>query len=48
MADRYQNFEELCAHEKLGADFRIYMRDVDAPVAIIAPHGGKIDGVRQS
>jgi phage replication-related protein YjqB (UPF0714/DUF867 family) len=43
MADRYQNFEELCAHEKLGADFRIYMRDVDAPVAIIAPHGGKIE-----
>lgn len=43
MADKYQNYEELRAHERLGADFRIYMRDVDAPVAIIAPHGGGIE-----
>jgi phage replication-related protein YjqB (UPF0714/DUF867 family) len=43
LADKYRNYEDLRAHETLGVDFSIYMRQVDALVAIIAPHGGKIE-----
>jgi phage replication-related protein YjqB (UPF0714/DUF867 family) len=43
MADKYRNYEELHAHETLGVDFRIYARKADSVVAIIAPHGGKIE-----
>jgi phage replication-related protein YjqB (UPF0714/DUF867 family) len=43
MADKYRNYEELRAHETLGVDFRIYARPADSGVAIIAPHGGKIE-----
>ena len=43
MADKYRNYQELRAHEQLGADFRIYTREADASVGIIAPHGGKIE-----
>ncbi|MFM9851165.1 MAG: poly-gamma-glutamate hydrolase family protein [Hyphomicrobiaceae bacterium] len=43
MGDKYRDYEELCAHEKLDTDFCIYIRDADTAVAVIAPHGGKIE-----
>lgn len=43
MADKYRNYEDLRAHETLGVDFNLYTRQADAAVAIIAPHGGKIE-----
>lgn len=42
--DRYPNFAELCRHEIEGRDYRICVRVAEAgDVAIIAPHGGKIE-----
>jgi phage replication-related protein YjqB (UPF0714/DUF867 family) len=41
--DRYANFAALCAAEVRGEDFRIYTAAAEAAVAIIAPHGGKIE-----
>ena len=42
-ADKYQNFAELIRHEREGVDFRICRTIRPSPVAIIAPHGGKIE-----
>lgn len=42
-SDRYRSFEELAAHERDGLDFQIRVHRRDSPVAIIAPHGGKIE-----
>jgi phage replication-related protein YjqB (UPF0714/DUF867 family) len=42
-ADKYRNFEHLKAHEVEGTDFAICVETRDGPVAVIAPHGGKIE-----
>jgi phage replication-related protein YjqB (UPF0714/DUF867 family) len=41
--DTYQNFADLIRHEREGIDFRICRTIRPAPVAVIAPHGGKIE-----
>jgi len=43
MADRYANFAELSRSEREGVDFRICCTRRELGVAIIAPHGGKIE-----
>ena len=43
MADRYSCFAELAAQETLGVDYRIRILRRDSPVAIVAPHGGRIE-----
>ena len=43
MIDKYSNFVELAAGEKAGVDFQIHLKNRDTPVAIIAPHGGRIE-----
>lgn len=42
-ADKYRNFRELSAREQRGVDFDIHLSRRSAPVAIVAPHGGKIE-----
>jgi phage replication-related protein YjqB (UPF0714/DUF867 family) len=41
--DKYGSFEELQRAEREGVDFRIRVIHRNAPTAIIAPHGGKIE-----
>src|SRR3974390_1192721 len=41
--DRYRSYAELREHEREGIDFRIFVIDRAASVAVIAPHGGKIE-----
>ena len=41
--DSYRNFAELRRAERPDVDFRIRVRRLSAAVAIIAPHGGKIE-----
>jgi phage replication-related protein YjqB (UPF0714/DUF867 family) len=41
--DKYRSFAELRESECEGIDFRICITDRAEPVAIIAPHGGKIE-----
>jgi phage replication-related protein YjqB (UPF0714/DUF867 family) len=41
--DRYESFEELCAHAVEGHDFRIRTVTRPGQVAVIAPHGGGIE-----
>jgi phage replication-related protein YjqB (UPF0714/DUF867 family) len=41
--DRYSDFDELSRNEREGVDFRICLTRRDSPVAIIAPHGGRIE-----
>ena len=43
MADKYRNFDALRRVERMGGDFRICLQHRSVPVAIIAPHGGKIE-----
>ncbi len=43
MPDKYQNFQELSAAERRDRDFCIRVRHGSVPVAIAAPHGGKIE-----
>jgi phage replication-related protein YjqB (UPF0714/DUF867 family) len=43
MADKYSNFAELAASETVGVDYQIRVEDRGTPVAIIAPHGGRIE-----
>ncbi len=43
MADKYRNFHELSSGERVGVDFRICIHHRLVRVAIIAPHGGKIE-----
>ena len=43
MADRYSCFAELAAQERAGVDYRIRVVSRNSPVAIIAPHGGRIE-----
>jgi phage replication-related protein YjqB (UPF0714/DUF867 family) len=42
MTDKYQNFASLAAAEPAAA-FSISVRDAGTPIAIAAPHGGKIE-----
>jgi phage replication-related protein YjqB (UPF0714/DUF867 family) len=41
--DKYKNFDQLRRHEREGVDFVIRRKRQRASVAIIAPHGGKIE-----
>ena len=41
--DKYRNYAELRENEREGIDFRICVIDRAATVAVIAPHGGKIE-----
>ena len=43
MPDAYQNFAALRRHEFEWIDFRVVVEDRHSPVAIVAPHGGKIE-----
>lgn len=43
MVDKYSNFAELAANERAGVDYQIRVEDRGTPVAIIAPHGGRIE-----
>lgn len=43
MADKYASFSDLQASEREGVDFRIRLCRRSSSVAIIAPHGGKIE-----
>lgn len=44
MADKYACFSELAAHETRGRDYDIFaLPQIASQVAIIAPHGGKIE-----
>ncbi len=43
MADKYGRFDELSRLERQGTDFDIRVTQRPSPVAIIAPHGGKIE-----
>ncbi len=41
--DRYSNFAELAAGERAGVDYQIHVENRGTPLAIIAPHGGRIE-----
>lgn len=43
MADKYSCFAELAANERAGVDYEIRVENRGTPVAIIAPHGGRIE-----
>jgi phage replication-related protein YjqB (UPF0714/DUF867 family) len=43
VGDKYGSFDELRRREREGLDFSIRVIRRDASVAIIAPHGGKIE-----
>ena len=43
MPDKYGNFAELAEDEREGVDFRVRLKQRNLTVAIIAPHGGKIE-----
>jgi phage replication-related protein YjqB (UPF0714/DUF867 family) len=43
MADRYASYRELSARETAGQAFRVRVRDKRTKVAVMAPHGGKIE-----
>lgn len=41
--DKYSNFAELAAGERAGVDYQIHVENRGSPVAIFAPHGGRIE-----
>lgn len=43
MADRYGSFLELAEHEREGIDYQIRSHRRPSKIAVIAPHGGKIE-----
>jgi phage replication-related protein YjqB (UPF0714/DUF867 family) len=43
MGDKYSGFAQLAAHERLGIDYQIRVHDRGSMVAVIAPHGGRIE-----
>ncbi|MGD9544576.1 MAG: poly-gamma-glutamate hydrolase family protein [Methylocystis sp.] len=43
MADQYDSFITLAAHEIEGVDYRIRVEDRASPFVILAPHGGWIE-----
>lgn len=42
-SDRYRDFAELAEHEREGVDYQIRSHRRTSGVAVIAPHGGKIE-----
>jgi len=44
MADKYRNFADLERHEQSGITYRIGLRRAETQFAIVAPHGGGIEG----
>jgi len=43
VADKYANFSQLSRHEVAGRDYRIRVRHGRSGIAILAPHGGRIE-----
>jgi phage replication-related protein YjqB (UPF0714/DUF867 family) len=43
-ADDYQSFDELARCHTEGVDYAVHVTDRASPVAILAPHGGRIEG----
>lgn len=43
MADKYANFSQLSRHEVAGRDYRIQVHYGRSGIAILAPHGGRIE-----
>lgn len=44
LADSYRGYIDLAAAQTEGADYRVVVRsNVSSPIAIIAPHGGRIE-----
>jgi len=43
VADKYENFFHLSQHEVAGRDYRIRVRPGRSGIAILAPHGGRIE-----
>lgn len=43
MADKYANFSQLSRHEVAGRDYRIRVCHRRSGIAILAPHGGRIE-----
>ena len=43
VADKYSNFSQLSRHEVAGRDYRIRVRYGRSGIAIVAPHGGRIE-----
>lgn len=43
MADKYNSFVELAAHETVGIDYRLRVHTTKSTAVIIAPHGGEIE-----
>jgi phage replication-related protein YjqB (UPF0714/DUF867 family) len=41
--DKYKNFADLSRHESLGKDYMITVSERNSSIAVIAPHGGKIE-----
>lgn len=41
--DTYLNFADLIRHEERHKDFSIFTQDLNSPVTIFAPHGGRIE-----
>jgi len=41
--DTYTSFEDLKSHEKINRAYRIWASNVGSPVAVMAPHGGRIE-----
>lgn len=44
MADIYNNFTQLKAHEKIGVDYRVRQTFTNSTTMILAIHGGNIEG----
>lgn len=44
VSDKYSRFTDLATGEVYGVDYRICLTDRNSPIAIVAPHGGTIEG----
>jgi phage replication-related protein YjqB (UPF0714/DUF867 family) len=40
---RYSNYAALARHEREGRDFEIHVRNGSSGIAVVAPHGGRIE-----
>ena len=43
MATQYRSFEELAVAERESVDYQVRVHARDSPIAVLAPHGGKIE-----
>ena len=41
--DTYKSFDELTSHEEIDRDYKIWVSDVESPITVMAPHGGRIE-----